>query len=58
MEYWHPTRASVYCDFKAELREQVSGHVARGAPVSEDDVVVVKFVKLDPGELGPETALT
>lgn len=52
------SRGSAYRDFKAKLEEHTAGLVARGAPVPKDDVAAVKFVRMDPGSVGPENSLT
>jgi hypothetical protein len=48
------SRGAAYRDFKAQLHQHVAGLVARGTPVPDDDVVAVKFVKLDLHRSDPE----
>ncbi len=50
-------RGSAYRDFKAKLHEHVAALVARGAPVPEDDIAAVKFVKLNLDVLQPDSNL-
>lgn len=50
-------RNSAYRDFKAKLEEHIAGLRDRGVPVPEDDVVSVKFVKVDLTSLEPQTSL-
>ena len=47
-------RESAYRDFKTRLQRHISGLMERGAPVPDDDVVAVKFVKLDLHRSDPE----
>lgn len=40
-------RNTAYRDFRANLTEHIVGLVDCGVPVPEDDIVFVKFVRLD-----------
>jgi predicted RNase H-like HicB family nuclease len=40
-------RNRAYKDFKARLEEHIAALVDRGVPVPEDDIVSVKYVKVD-----------
>jgi predicted RNase H-like HicB family nuclease len=50
-------RNSAYKDFKARLDEHVARMVERGVPVPEDDIVSVKYVRIDLRALESRTAL-
>ena len=51
-------REGAYRDFTKRLHGHISALIERGVPVPEDDVVAVKFVKLNLGQPDSETALT
>jgi hypothetical protein len=40
-------RNGAYKDFRAQLEQHIAGLVERGVPVPEDDIVAVKYVKVD-----------
>ena len=40
-------RNGAYKDFKTRLEQHISGLLDRGVPVPEDDIVSVKYVKVD-----------
>ena len=50
-------RNSAYRDFKARLDAHVARMVEHGVPVPEDDIVSVKYVKIDLRALESRTAL-
>lgn len=50
-------RNSAYKDFKARLEEHIVGLLDRGVPVPEDDIVSVKYVKVDLRALESRTSL-
>jgi predicted RNase H-like HicB family nuclease len=50
-------RNSAYKDFKARLDEHVARMVEEGVPVPEDDIVSVKYVRIDLRALESRTAL-
>jgi len=40
-------RNAAYKDFKAHLEEHIAGLLGRAVPVPEDDIVSVKYAKVD-----------
>ena len=50
-------RNSAYKDFKARLDEHVARMVEHGTPVPEDDIVSVKYVRVDLRALESRTNL-
>ena len=50
-------RNSAYKDFEARLDQHIARMVERGVPVPEDDIVSVKYVKVDLRALESRTNL-
>ena len=51
-------RNRAYKDFKARLEQHVLSLIERGVPVPEDDIVSVKYVKVDVRALESRISLT
>lgn len=50
-------RNSAYKDFKARLEQHIVGLIDRAVPVTDDDIVSVKYVKVDLRALESRTNL-
>ena len=50
-------RNGAYKDFKARLEQHILGLLDRGVPVPDDDVVAVKYIKVDLRALESRTNL-